>query len=231
MTALEKRPYSLRLFHAAFTGQMITALGVACMLRVNIGLEPWSVLQQGMSDTFGITFGIANDIVGAAVILIAVLLGESIGVGTLFCVFITGLGIDLILWLDVIPLQTSLFGGILLLLAGLELLTLGTYFYMREGLGQGSRDALMVALSKRTGKSVGLCRSCVEGLAILLGWLLGGQVGIGTVIAMLGIGALIDLNFHLLQFDPKSVRQENLIDTWRRLCRCLNRKDDLQDKN
>lgn len=89
----------------------------------------------------------------------------------------------------------------------------------------------MVALAKRTGKSVGLCRSCVEGMAILLGWLLGGQVGIGTVIAMLGIGALIDLNFHLLRFDPKAVRQENLIDTWRRLCRYLNRKDDLQGKN
>ena len=214
---LGKRPYGLRLFHAAVTGQVLTALGVACMLRANIGLEPWSVLQQGMSDTFGITFGTANMMVGVSVILLALLLGEHIGIGTLSCVFIVGIIIDFVLWLGFIPLQTTVPGGVVLLLLGLELLTLGTYFYMREGLGEGPRDALMVALAKKTGRTAGFCRSCLEGLAIVVGWLLGGCVGLGTVIAMVGIGALIDLNFHFLRFDPKAVRQETLGQTWRRL--------------
>ena len=217
MMDLTKRPYGLRLFHAAVTGQVLTALGVVFMLQANIGLEPWSVLQQGMSDTFGITFGTANIIVGTSIILLALLLGEHIGIGTLFCVFLVGPIIDFTLGLGIVPLQTSPFGGVVFLLLGLELLTLGTYFYMREGLGQGSRDALMVALAKKTGRTAGFCRSCVEGLAIVSGWLLGGRVGLGTVIAMVGIGALIDLNFHLLRFDPKSVRQETLGETWRRL--------------
>lgn len=216
---ITERPFAPRLFHAAVTGQLLTALGVVCMLRANIGLEPWSVLQQGISGTFGVSFGVANDIVGVVVILLAVAMGERIGIGTLFCVFLTGLGIDLIQWLDVIPVQSRLLPGIIQLLLGLELLTLGTYFYMREGLGSGSRDALMVALAKRTGKSAGLCRSCAEGLAILSGWLLGGQIGVGTVIAMVGIGALIDLNFHLLRFDPKSVQHENLAETLLRIRR------------
>lgn len=220
---LEKRPYGLRLLHAAITGQVLTALGVVCMLQANIGLEPWSVLQQGMSDTFDITFGTANVIVGVTTIFLALMLGESIGIGTLFCVFFVGMIIDLILWLDIIPLQTTLLGGIPMLILGLELLTLGTYFYMREGLGQGSRDALMVALSKKTGRTSGFCRSAVEALAILSGWLLGGQVGIGTVIAMVGIGALIDLNFHLLRFDPTGIHQETLTETWRRMKRAIRK--------
>ena len=214
---MERRPYWLRLFHAAFTGQVLTALGVVCMLRANIGLEPWSVLQQGMSDRLGITFGTANVLVGVAVILLALALGEHIGLGTLFCVFLTGVFLDLTQWLDFIPTQTRLLPGILQLSLGLELLALGTWAYMREGLGEGSRDALMVALAKRTGKSAGLCRSCAEGLAILTGWLLGGQVGIGTVLPMAGIGLLIDLNFHLLRFDPKAIHQETLAETWARL--------------
>lgn len=214
-----QRPYGLRLFHAAVTGQVLTALGVVCMLRANIGLEPWSVLQQGMSDTLGITFGAANVIVGVAVILLALALGETIGVGTLFCVFVTGVAIDLIQWLDFIPVQSGLLPGTIQLLTGLELLALGTWAYMREGLGSGSRDALMVALARRTGRLAGSCRSCAEGLAILSGWLLGGQVGLGTVVAMVGIGALIDLNFHLLRFDPKAVRHETLAETLRRVWR------------
>lgn len=218
-TTEAQRPYGLRLFHAAVTGQALTSLGVVCMLRANVGLEPWSVLQQGLSDTFGFSFGVANSLVGLAAILIAVALGESIGLGTLFSVFLTGVGIDAIQYLDFVPAQGALLPGLVQLLVGLELLALGTWAYLREGLGEGSRDALMVALAKRTGRSAGFCRSCAECVAILCGWLLGGQVGIGTVVAMVGIGALIDGNFRLLRFDPKAMHHENLAETLGRLRR------------
>lgn len=220
-TSVKERPYWLRLFQVAIPGQGLTGLGVVCMLQANIGLEPWSVLQQGLAKTLGITFGNAAILVGAAAILLAILLKETVGLGTLICVFFAGWWIDLVLWLDFIPLQTTLWGGILSLLIGQELLALSTWVYMRECLGSGSRDALMVALARRTGRSEGLCRSIVEGLAILSGWLLGGQVGIGTVIAMVAIGALINLNFRLLRFDPKVLEHESLADACRRLRACL----------
>ena len=114
-TSVKERPYWLRLFQVAIPGQGLTGLGVVCMLQANIGLEPWSVLQQGMSDTFGITFGTANIIVGVSIILLALLLGEHIGLGTLFCVFLVGVIIDFVLWLGIVPLQTTVFGGIALL--------------------------------------------------------------------------------------------------------------------
>lgn len=202
-----------RLFHAAVTGQVLTALGVVLMLRANIGLEPWSVFQQGLVDRLGISFGMTSILISLAAVIIALTLGERIGLGTVFSVVVPGVVIDWLLALEWIPLQETLWGGLLCLLAGLETLTLGTYFYMKPGLGSGPRDAMCVAVARRTGKTVGLCRSCIEACAIAVGWLLGGPVGVGTVVAMVGIGVLIDLNFRLLRFDPRTVRQETLAET------------------
>lgn len=209
--------YLRRMFHAAVTGQVLTALGVVCMLRAGIGLEPWSVLQQGLVDTCGISFGATSILIGLAAVAIALALGERIGLGTVFSVVVPGPVIDWLLASGLVPRQEHFAGGLALLVLGLELLTLGTYFYMKPGLGSGPRDAMCVAIARRTGKRVGLCRSCIEGCAILIGALLGGPVGVGTVVAMVGIGVLIDLNFRLLRFDPRTVTQETLTDTLRGL--------------
>ena len=209
--------YFRRLFHAAVTGQVLTALGVVFMLRANIGLEPWSVFQQGLVDRLGISFGTTSVLISLVAVAIALALGERIGLGTVFSVVVPGPVIDWLLAMGWIPLQGGLAGGLVFLLLGLEFLTLGTYFYMKPGLGSGPRDAMCVAIARRTGRSVGLCRSCIEGCAIAVGALLGGPVGVGTVVAMVGIGLLIDLNFRLLRFDPRAVRQETLADTLRAL--------------
>ncbi len=198
-------------------GLVVSAVGITMMLQANVGLEPWSVLQQGMSKTFGITYGTAAMIVGAVVIAIAFFCGESFGLGTLSNIFICPIFIDILLYLNWIPLMNSLPAGIAMLLAGMELLALGTWLYMKSALGSGPRDALMVVLSRKTGRSVGFCRSSVEVLAIAVGWLLGGQVGIGTVITGLGIGPLFNLNFALLRFRAAELHQENLAETVRHL--------------
>ena len=201
------------MFHAAVTGQILTALGVVCMLRADIGLEPWSVFQQGLVDACGISFGTTSVLISLAAVVIALALGERIGFGTVFSVIVPGPVIDWLLASDLVPRQAHFAGGLAMLALGLELLTLGTYFYMKPGLGSGPRDAMCVAIARRTGRSVGLCRSCIEGCAIVIGALLGGTVGVGTVVAMVGIGVLIDLNFRLLRFDPRTVTQETLTDT------------------
>lgn len=130
-------------------GLVVSAVGITMMLQANVGLEPWSVLQQGMSKTFGITYGTAAMIVGAVVIAIAFFCGESFGLGTLSNIFICPIFIDILLYLNWIPLMNSLPAGIAMLLAGMELLALGTWLYMKSALGSGPRDALMVVLSRK----------------------------------------------------------------------------------
>ena len=195
----------------------VSALGITMMLRANVGLEPWSVLQQGLAQTAGITYGTASMIVGAAAIGTAMLCGESFGIGTVVDIVLCAVCIDGLLWLDWIPQMHSLSSGIPMLLAGMELLAIGTWMYMKSALGAGPRDALMVALARKTGRSVGLCRASVEIVVIIAGFLLGGQVGIGTVIAAFGLGSLFNLNFHLLHFRAAELHQENIAETLRRL--------------
>ena len=198
-------------------GVAVSALGITMMLRANVGLEPWSVLQQGLAQTAGITYGTASMIVGAAAIGTAMLCGESFGIGTVVDIVLCAVCIDGLLWLDWIPQMHSLPSGIPMLLAGMELLAIGTWMYMKSALGAGPRDALMVALARKTGRSVGLCRASVEIVVIIAGFLLGGQVGIGTVIAAFGLGSLFNLNFHLLHFRAAELHQENIAETLRRL--------------
>lgn len=198
-------------------GLLVSAVGITMMLQANVGLEPWSVLQQGIAQTCGISYGVSSILVGAAVILLAVACGEQVGLGTIANIILCGVFIDTLLALDWIPLMNGLAPGVLMLLAGLELLALGTWMYMRSALGSGPRDALMVAMARKTGRSVGLCRAAVELIIIFIGWRLGGQVGVGTVISALGLGTLFNLNFALLHFDAAGQRQENLAETLSRL--------------
>ena len=170
-----------------------------------------------MAQTAGITYGTASMIVGAAAIGTAMLCGESFGIGTVVDIVLCAVCIDGLLWLDWIPQMHSLPSGIPMLLAGMELLAIGTWMYMKSALGAGPRDALMVALARKTGRSVGLCRASVEIVVIIAGFLLGGQVGIGTVIAAFGLGSLFNLNFHLLHFRAAELHQENIAETLRRL--------------
>ena len=210
------REYGRRLLILA-GGLMVSAVGITMMLQANVGLEPWSILQNGMSLFFGITYGTAAMIVGAAVIAIAVLCGESFGIGTLANIFFCPVCIDILLYLDWIPRMQTLWSGLLMLLGGMELLAVGTWMYMKSALGSGPRDALMVVLARKTGRSVGLCRATVELIAIFVGWRLGGQLGVGTLIAAVGLGTLFNLNFGLLRFVAASLRQENIAETLRRL--------------
>ena len=210
------REYIRRLWLLA-AGSPVSSVGIVCMLQANVGLEPWSVLQQGMSQCMGITYGTASIIVGAAAIGTAVLCGESFGLGSIGNILFCGVMIDGLLYLGWIPKTEALIPGLLLLLAGLELLTIGTWMYMKSALGAGPRDSLMVALARKSGRSVGFCRGTVELLVIFIGWRLGGQVGIGTVIAAVGFGSLLNLNFSLLRFRPTDLHQENLAETLRRV--------------
>ena len=103
------------------------------------------------------------------------------------------------------------------LVGGLELLALGTWLYMKSALGSGPRDALMVALARKFGRSAGACRAVVDVLVTVIGFFLGGPVGIGTIISAVGLGPLINLNFAAVRFKPAEVHQENAAETIARI--------------
>lgn len=209
-----KRGYPRRILRL-LGGLCVSAVGIVMMLQSNIGLDPWNVLHQGIETVTGLSFGAATVVAGGLIILISIFLGESFGLGTLANIFFTGPIIDLILASNIIQQQTSFWSGLLMMLGGLEIIALGTWLYMSAGLGSGPRDALMVALAKRLPWSVGVCRSASELLVTFLGWLMGGTVGIGTVIAAAGIGTFFQINFKLLRFQADALHQETLAESYR----------------
>ena len=202
--------YMRRLFWLIL-GVAVSSIGIAMMLQANVGLEPWSVLQQGMSLRTGMTYGTASAIAGAAAILTAVLFGESFGFGTIINIAGCAVIIDAIQAAHLIPQMHGLVSGIAMLIGGLELL-----FLLMLGeipLGSGPRDALMVALARKFGRSAGACRAVVDVLVTVIGFFLGGPVVVGTIISAVGLGPLINLNFSAMRFKPAEVHQENAAET------------------
>ncbi len=199
--------YFLRFIKLNF-GLFLYGLGIIVTMRANVGYAPWEVLHSGISQTLGVSIGLVNTSVGAIIVALVFLLGEKIGLGTIFNMFMIGLFMDLILFLDFIPLFNNFWIGSLVLILGLFVISLGTYFYISSAFGAGPRDSLMVAITRKTGLPVGLCRGILEVSVVLIGWFLGGMVGLGTVISAFVIGFCVQITFKLLKFDPTLVKHE-----------------------
>ena len=200
-----------------FLGLFAYALGVAMTIRANVGYSPWDVFQQGLGLNLGLTLGQAHIVVAVVIVAIVVFVKERVGLGTVCNMIFVGIFIDVILSSGRIPLMHSFVSGVAMMIGGLFVIGVATVFYIGAGYGAGPRDSLMVIVTKRTGKPVGLCRGCIEGSVLFIGWLLGGYAGIGTVISALGIGIAVQIVFSVLRFDVKAVHQESCYETWRRL--------------
>lgn len=212
-----KNSYPLR-FLRLFFGLFLCATSVVIAVQSNMGVSPWDVFHQGIAQTVGITMGQACIWVGVGIILIAALLKETLGAGTFCNMFCVGLMMDAIAGLNLIPKANGYVTGIAMMLLSVVVVAFGSYFYISSGMGCGPRDSMMSALTKRLPKvPVGVIRASIEGAAILCGWLLGGQAGVGTIVAMFGVGVAIQYVFAIFKFDLKSVRHETLLYTLRHL--------------
>ena len=196
-------------------GLFLFSLGIVLTMKANFGYAPWDVFHWGLGKTAGFSIGTASILSGLVICIVAFLLGEKFGLGTLINMVMIGVFMDLILYSGLIPEAKGLPAGLLVMTAGLFIISFGSYFYIKSALGTGPRDSLMVALRRRTGLPVGLCRVILEGSAVLVGWFLGGPVGAGTVFAALGIGFCIQTTFSLLRFEAAKVRHETIADTLR----------------
>ena len=183
-------------------GYVLTAVAVVVMVNSNAGLSPWDVLHQGLSKTTGMTMGRASMLVGVIVIMVSVALGENLGWGTIGNIFVPGILIDVINNMNIIPVTHSLFLGMIMTVLGLVIMAFATVSYLIPAMGCGPRDGLMIALHKKTGKSIGMLRAIMEIGAVIVGYLLGGTFGIGTIIAAFCFGYLLEAVFKLFKFDP-----------------------------
>ncbi|MFI6643051.1 YitT family protein [Streptomyces sp. NPDC050504] len=172
-----------------YVGLALYGVSSALLVRSALGLEPWGVLHQGLSELTGLTIGTVSIVVGAAVLLLWVPLRQKPGLGTVSNVFVVGLAMDATLAL--VPDHSyGLAADVPLLVAGIVLNGAATGLYIAARFGPGPRDGLMTGLHARTGRSIRLMRTAIEVAVVATGFALGGSVGIGTLAYALAIGPL-----------------------------------------
>ena len=169
----------LRVFFLFF-GLFIFGLGDAFVIQSNIGNGPWSVLAQGVSQNLRTTMGWSTFAISAVVLLAWIPLREKPGFGTFSNLVIIAIAIQI--GVDVVPLQSSFLAGLLICLLGIAMIGVATALYITCGLGSGPRDGLMTAIHRRTGVRVGRVRLGIELSVVAMGALLGGNVGLGTLL-------------------------------------------------
>lgn len=202
-------------FIRLFLGLFLYAVGIVLTMKANIGYASWEVFHAGLSTVFGIQIGTVSILVGLVLCVISLLAGEKLGLGTLCNMVFIGLFMNLLLGLDLFPTLSNFYLGVLQMVVGLFVISVATVYYISSGFGAGPRDSLMVVLTRKTRLSVGTCRSGLEILVVVIGALLGGSFGIGTILAAVLIGFCVQITFKLFRFDPTTVVHENFMDTFR----------------
>jgi len=171
-------------------GEVLFGFGAGLMLQSGLGLSPWDVLHQGLAEQFGLTVGIWTILVSFMVLLLWLPLRERYGIGTLLNAIIIGVMIDVTA--AIVPESTNTIWAIALMLGGVLAVAVGSGMYIGANLGPGPRDGLMTAIARR-GPSIRLTRVVLEVFVLVIGIVLGGTFGIGTILFALLIGPLVQV--------------------------------------
>lgn len=192
------RRYSIRSVRL-LVGLFLYGIAISLMLKANIGASPWDVFGQGFAVTTGVSFGLSTIIISAVVLLLWIPLRQMPGIGTIANAILVGLFADL--GLAVIPSPNQLVLRVALFFGGLLLLAFATALYIGAGMGPGARDGLMTGLVRVSKRPVWMVRTAIEIVVVVLGFLLGGTVGLGTIIFVFSIGPLTQLTLRWLRVD------------------------------
>ncbi len=179
-----------------FSGLWLFGTGIALMVNARLGLGPWDVLSQGVAMRTGLRIGTVTMLVGAVVLLLWFFIRERPGIGTIANIVLIGQAVNFTL--PILPEFESVALRFLELVLGMLVLGLGSAFYLGARLGAGPRDGLMMGLHRRTGWSIRVTRTVIEVCALAVGWLLGGTVGVGTIVLALGIGPVVHFMIRLV---------------------------------
>ena len=192
-----------------FTGLAMYGISLAMFIRAGLGLDPWDVFHQGVAGRTGLSIGAVVIAISFLVLLLWIPLRQRPGFGTLCNAVLVGLFADV--GLALIPSFSHLGGQIALLGGAVLLNAIASACYIGARFGPGARDGLMTGLARRTGWSVRVSRTLIEVVVLAAGWLLGGSVGVGTVVYALAIGPLVQLllpRFMVPAAIPAQVRAE-----------------------
>ena len=196
MNSLLPPGHRVRRLIQLYVGLTLYGFSMALMIRANLGLDPWDAFHQGIASHLPWTFGTVTIVVGAAVLLLWIPLRQRPGVGTISNVVVIGLAVDA--GLRALPVMVWTPGRWTFMLAAIVLNGIAGGCYIGAGLGPGPRDGLMTGLVRRTGGSIRIVRTTIELTVLAIGWLMGGTVGIGTVLYAVGIGPIVHLTLPLL---------------------------------
>lgn len=177
-------------------GLSIFGLGDALIVQGNIGNAPWTVFAQGLSLKTNLAIGVCTFIISVFVLLIWIPLREKPGFGTLSNILFIATFIQI--GISIFPLQSSYLSGIGFTLAGIALVGIGSALYITCGLGPGPRDGAMTGIHQATGVRVGRVRLGIEVTVLVIGWLMGGTVGLGTLLFALLIGNSIAISLGIV---------------------------------
>ena len=200
-------------------GLLVFAFGVHLTIFANIGLAPWDCLGMGIAKHTPLNYGVSMTIVAIVVLLADILLRERIGFGTVIDALLTGNFVQAFNSLNPFPENHSLPVGIMLMLVGFVFMAIGMWIYMSAEECCGPRDALLVGLGKRLPRfPIGIVEVLLWSVVLLAGWLLGGPVGIGTLISTFGAGLIMQLVYTLVRFEPRNLRHKDVLEVSRILC-------------
>ncbi len=192
----------------------VNGFGIYLTIQANLGAAPWDVLNLGISKTLGILYGNASVAVSLTILAIDVLMREPIGIAMFIDATVVGKSVDFFNWLHPVPKCSSPLVGVPVMLLGLVILAYTQFTYMAAALGCGPRDTLLVGLAKRVRRiPIGAVSIALLSSATFVGWLLGGPVGVGTLICAFAAGPIMQLAFRTVHFDATGIRHQRLRDS------------------
>lgn len=200
-------------------GLLVFSFGVHLTIYANIGLAPWDCLGMGIARHTPLNYGLAMTVLSLLILGIDLLLKEKIGYGTVIDALLTGNFVQMFNDLNPFEENHNVLLGVVLMLVGFVFMALGMYIYMKGEQCCGPRDSLLVGIGKRLPRlPIGIVEILLWAAVLLAGWLLGGPVGIGTLISTFGAGLVMQLVYNLLRFEPRSVRHQDIVTVTKRLC-------------
>ena len=217
---VESRVNIFRQWIQIASGLLVFSLGVHLTIYANIGLAPWDCLGMGISYHTPLNYGVSMTVMAILILGVDLLLKERIGYGTIIDALLTGNFVQMFNNLNPLAENHSLWLGILIMIAGFVFMALGMYIYMKAGQCCGPRDALLVGVGKRLPQvPIGYVQIGMWAIVLLFGWLLGGPIGIGTLISTVGAGAVMQVVYNILRFEPRHVKHRNIAEVTQVLMR------------
>lgn len=198
-------------------GVIICSYSFSTIVCADIGMDAWNALNDGISNISGIKMGYINTIISVSLLFISILMGEKFGVATVLNSVFIGIFMQFFLDNSLVHVAKTLPSGIVQLFLAMILLGFGNFIYMSTGLGAGPRDSFELAICKRINMKFGHMRIITEVIVLFLAFLLGGSLGVGTIISTFGTGYILQFIFDRLNFDPKKVKQQDFFESIKNL--------------